>query len=470
MADKHLLQLISRIVEALNQSERRRLLYLCGSLDTDSSIACVKETLKSKVRNYETDHSFLVEILLQMRRYDILRKVFGYSRNQVEKNHAFRKVLPKFRVLMADVSEDMASEDLDSMKFLLSNIVAREKLDKAQNFLDVITELEKLDKVSSEQVDLVEECLTNIGRVDLAKNVKSYKMTVVTSEQHLSQQQRCRAACPNPIRETFHWPQQARQVQTLLTAATNIPSVHTPVQREQNHLTPIDCYTFNTNPRGVCVIIDCVGNDGEMLEHTFRSLHFNVFLHKLLNVDDTLSTLREIFRNRQNQEGDGFVCCIISRGTADYLLATDTFSTGLRLDAVRQLFNAEACPMLAGKPKLFFIQRYSVPEFQPYARTYHRDEDLETDGLSRRDYIPTDADVFWSHCWTDECQLEQRDHHSIYLKSLTKALQTGQIRKTHLVDAHIEVNAAIYNYNASNSRTKYNIDLKHTLRKNLYLY
>lgn len=122
------------------------------------------------------------------------------------------------------------------------------------------------------------------------------------------------------------------------------------------------------------------------------------------------------------------MCCIISRGTADYLLATDTFSTGLRLDTVRHLFTAEACPMLAGKPKLFFIQRYSVPEFQPHARTYHRDEDLETDGLSRRDYIPTDADVFWSHCWTDESQLEQRDHHSIYLTSLTKALDTGEKR------------------------------------------
>lgn len=443
---------------------------MCGSLDTDSSIAYVKETLKSKVRNYETDHLFLVELLLQIRRYDILKKVFGYSRNEVEKNQMYRNVLPKFRVLMAEVSEDMASEDLDSMKFLLSKMVPREKLDRAQNFLDVITELEKLDKVSSEQVDLVEECLENIGRADLAKNVKSYKMTVATSEQHLSQQQRCRAACANPIRETFHLPQQARQVQALLTAATNIPAVYAPVHREHNHPTPIDCYKFNSDPRGVCVIIDCVGNDGDMLAHTFRNLHFSVFLHKWLNVGDSLSTLREIFRNRQNQEGDGFVCCIISRGTTDYLLATDTFSTGLHLDTVRRLFNAEACPMLAGKPKLFFIQRYSVPEFQPYARTYHRDEDLETDGLSRRDYVPTDADVFWSHCWTDEGQLEQRDHHSIYLKSLTRALQTGQKRKIHLVDAHIEVNAAIYNHNASNSQTKYNIDLKHTLRKNLYLY
>lgn len=46
-----------------------------------------------------------------------------------------------------------------------------------QNFLDLITELEKLDRVSSEKVDFVEECLRNVGRVDLAKKVNVYKMS-----------------------------------------------------------------------------------------------------------------------------------------------------------------------------------------------------------------------------------------------------------------------------------------------------
>lgn len=36
-------------------------------------------------------------------------------------------------------------------------------------------ELEKLDMVSSQSVDLVEECLKSIGRWDLAKKVAAYK-------------------------------------------------------------------------------------------------------------------------------------------------------------------------------------------------------------------------------------------------------------------------------------------------------
>ena len=107
----------------------------------------------------------------------------------------------------------------------------------------------------------------------------------------------------------------------------------------------------------------------EMLEHTFKTLHFSVVLRKLLSVDDTLSTLRGIFRQRQNHGGDGFICSIISRGTTSHLLATDSYTAGLRLDMVRHLFTADACPMLAGRCKLLFIQRHSVPKFQPCARS-----------------------------------------------------------------------------------------------------
>lgn len=46
-----------------------------------------------------------------------------------------------------------------------------------QCFLDVMAELEKLDMVSSDSVNLVEECLSEIGRMDLVKKVTAYKMS-----------------------------------------------------------------------------------------------------------------------------------------------------------------------------------------------------------------------------------------------------------------------------------------------------
>lgn len=44
-----------------------------------------------------------------------------------------------------------------------------------QSFLDIIVELEKLDSVSPERLDVVEECLRNIGRIDLVKKLTTYK-------------------------------------------------------------------------------------------------------------------------------------------------------------------------------------------------------------------------------------------------------------------------------------------------------
>uniref|UniRef100_UPI0037E9395F CASP8 and FADD-like apoptosis regulator n=1 Tax=Semicossyphus pulcher TaxID=241346 RepID=UPI0037E9395F len=463
--DQHQLQVINNIAEALNSCERRRLLYLCGSLDTDHTEACVKEML-SKVLRQERGHLLLKELMVRLRRFDILRKVCKTSKDEMERTLMYRQCLPRFRVLMANISEDMGNDDLDSVKFLLSSTLPREKLEKAMNFLDVIMELEKLDKVSPESVDFVEDCLMNISRVDLAKKVITYKATVATHG-HLPQQQRCRPPPPFTASNSSHTLQQATQGQSLHSAPKSLPVT---VCREQNcQESELDWYKFNTNPRGVCVIIDCVGNDGDMLEQTFKALHFNVFLHKWLSVGGILSALRDTFRRRENLQGDGFVCCIISRSTTNHLLGTDLNVSGLQLDSIRRLINAESCPMLAGKPKLFFIQGYSVSEDQPAARMQHRDEDLETDGMSRCDVIPTDADVFWSHCWTDEGQLVQGYHRSVYLKALTEALLKGQRRKTHIVDVHTEVNGAIFEHNQRNPGARYNFDLKHTLRKDLYL-
>lgn len=232
----------------------------------------------------------------------------------------------------------------------------------------------------------------------------------------------------------------------------------------------VDHYKLNTNPRGVCVIIDCVGHDGELLEQTFRSLHFTVLLHRWLSVSDSMTALRALLVNPLLAESDVFVCCVISRGTTIHLLATDAQCSGLHMEALRRMFTPEQCPALAGKPKLFFIQRYSVPEYQYAHSSYsHCDDDLETDGVPRLSLVPTDADVFWSHCWTDERQIQQKHHHSYYLQALREALHRGQKRKSNLLDMHTEVNAAIYEHNMRNPSEPYHIDLKTTLRKNLYL-
>lgn len=46
-----------------------------------------------------------------------------------------------------------------------------------QSFLDIVSELEKQGEVSSESIDLIEQCLRDIKRIDLVKKINQYKTT-----------------------------------------------------------------------------------------------------------------------------------------------------------------------------------------------------------------------------------------------------------------------------------------------------
>lgn len=170
--DQFQLLAINEIAEALSSNERSRLFYLCENLDTDHSVACMKEMLRSKVTQHQNAHLFLAELMWRLGRLDILRKVCKVNRDDLERT---RQMVPRFRVLMTELSEELDTEDLDSIKFLLSCKLSREKLEKTKSFLDIIVELEKLDSVSPERLDFVEDCLTNIGRIDLVKKLTTYK-------------------------------------------------------------------------------------------------------------------------------------------------------------------------------------------------------------------------------------------------------------------------------------------------------
>lgn len=96
LSNQHQLQMISLMVEALSSSECRTLVYLCESLDTDDSVTFAKEMLQRKV-THEKGQLFMPALTLHLRRYDILRKVFKTSREEVERDPEYRRVLSAFR-------------------------------------------------------------------------------------------------------------------------------------------------------------------------------------------------------------------------------------------------------------------------------------------------------------------------------------------------------------------------------------
>ncbi|XP_026074225.1 CASP8 and FADD-like apoptosis regulator isoform X1 [Carassius auratus] len=468
---------IIQITDELSTDECKRISYLCGALDTDKFSTDPRGMLRTLLCQTRMDYLFLMELILKIKRYDLLRAVLSTNKSTVEgllkNNHS----VSEYRVLMADVSEDMDTEDLKSLAFLLRGTLPKHKLENAQSFLDVAVELEKLDQLSSEKMDLIEHCLRSIHRADLAKKISHYQQTVLMTKQGSSPPDRlqfCRMPLPSGSFGVSTASCNLRPISKLCDKPTTLKKEllgsRSYCQQQE------DVYSMQSEPRGVCLIIDCVGSEADELEQTFQALNFHVITHKLLSVRDVQSALREVAHQQGHYRASAFICCVISRSRSSDLLATDSHGPGLNLDTVRCLFTSDSCPGLAGKPKLFFIQSYEESEAQRCAGCVgcgdEEGGELETDApglLCSKRTVPVDADIFWSHCWTKGRQLEVPNHRSVYLRALRSSLTEGQKRRTHLVDVHMAVNRAVYDHNHKSPESSYFFNLRHTLRKKVYL-
>ncbi|KTF71035.1 hypothetical protein cypCar_00041784, partial [Cyprinus carpio] len=174
--------MVNSVTASLKKEECKTLRYLCTDLFNNISVEDLRGALLAFAKQTQTQagqsqagDALLMELMFRMKRFDILKKVFGISSQQVEGIVKKGGVISDYRVLMADVSENLEDEDLQSLIFLLSGTLPKERLARATSFLDVVVELEKLDEVSCDKLDLLEQCLRNIHRMDLVKRIETYK-------------------------------------------------------------------------------------------------------------------------------------------------------------------------------------------------------------------------------------------------------------------------------------------------------
>ncbi|KAI4884173.1 hypothetical protein NFI96_030575 [Prochilodus magdalenae] len=514
--------LVNRVVEALSKEECRTLLYLCSDLLSTDCVEDCRGALITLTNQSPPGDAFLKEVLFRLRRFDLLKRLLRTTRKDVEEMlKANGRVVSDYRVLMTDLSESLAADELKSLTFLLSTTMPKGPLERAtvgqcgvrslaqglllvysypdwdsnpslphvvvgpwrvvvgpwrvvvlsaESFLDVVTELEKMDKVSRENLEVVEQCLKNISRVDLAKRVQAYQRGQGGAQPAVSPRP---AAARNGT--TYQGgPQTPGRREQRLAEGFERLKLSVPETGAQHSQVLVDQYYINHEARGVCVIIDCIGNDGDVLKETFGHLGFQVHLHGLLAATQVVSVLKSVSQQAELQQASTFSCCLLSRGSGTHLLGTDTCGPGLALSDLRQIFGPVHCPLLLGKPKLFFTQIYveDAPTLQ------QNDPNLETDGVPScvvanqtpaRATLPASADVLWSECHTLAWQLEKRDHRSVYLKALSAALLRARERKLNILEAFLEVNRDVYEHNRRNPDTAYHVMLSHTLRKSLYL-
>uniref|UniRef100_A0A8B9YJW3 CASP8 and FADD-like apoptosis regulator n=1 Tax=Bos mutus grunniens TaxID=30521 RepID=A0A8B9YJW3_BOSMU len=442
-------EVIHQVEEALDEEEKDTLLFLCRDVAADVVPLNVRDLLDILRERGKLSSVSLAELLYRVRRFDLLKRVLNMDTPTVEallRRHPH--LISDYRVLMMEIGEDLDKSDVSSLMFLMRDYTGRSKIAKDKSFLDLVVELEKLNLVAPDQLNLLEESLRNINRIDLKTKIQKYKQSAQGAETNYVN---------------------ARQA-SLPNLSVKDPSYNL------RHIVE-ERYKMQSKPLGICLIIDCIGNDTDILRDTFTSLGYEVKHFLYLTVKDITNILRQVAQMPQHQDSDSFACILVSRGGSQSVFGVDQTHSGVPLDHIRRMFMADTCPSLSGKPKLFFIQSYVKSEGQLEDSSF-----LEVDGPSVKsadskarqpgpyqDLIHREADFFWSLCKADVSLLEgPSSSPSLYLKCLSQKL--WKERKHSLLELHTELNRLVYDWNSKvSAKERYYVWLQHTLRKNLFL-
>ncbi|NXB83797.1 CFLAR regulator, partial [Vidua chalybeata] len=456
--------LIHQIQEELDKDEEEMMVFLCRDLAPDLATADLKEILVALNEREKLTPVGLSELLYRVKRFDLLRRILNTEKATVEAHLARSlRLIPDYRVLMVEINENLEKDEVGSLGFLLRDYAPRMKMAKDKSFLALIIDLEKLNLVAPNQLDLIENCFRSIHRIDLIRKIQKYKHEASVSSVHSQPVyvNAHQASLPNfnLIDPPYHSGVSAAE--PLRMSIEESGSV--------SHKMPDDYYRMQSQPLGICLIIDCIGNDTDVLEETFRGLGYDVHCHRYLNMNSMNQKLLEVARWQKHKNYDSFVCILVSRGNSQSIFCTDHTFSGFPLEQIKKYFTGDSCPGLLGKPKLFFIQSYVVPENEQECTSL-----LEVDGnaeiISPKLTIPHAADIFWSHCKVDVSTLEQSPtSSSYYLRCLAELLRNPFKRKLCILAIHMELNKKVYDGNMSaDPSQQYSLLLQHTLRKKLF--
>ncbi|XP_021574597.1 CASP8 and FADD-like apoptosis regulator [Carlito syrichta] len=473
-------EVIHQVEEALDKDEKEMLLFLCRDVTADVVTPNVRDLLDVLSEKGKLSDDGLAELLYRVRRFDLLKRILKVDKTAVEA-HLRRNppLVSNYRVLMAEIGEDLDKSDVSALIFLMKDYMGRGKIAKEKSFLDLVVELEKLNLVAPNQLDLLEKCLKSIHRIDLKTKIQKYKQSAQEAETNYMNV--LHASLPNTNLKdpsyNFRLQNGRRKEQRLVEQlGLQREPAKTSIQESGAFLpqhVPEERYRMQSKPLGICLIIDCVGNDTETLRETFTSLGYDVQSFFYLNVDDMTQILHRVARMPQHRDYDSFLCVLVSRGDTQSLFGVSQTHLRLPLYQIRRMFMGDVCPSLVGKPKLFFIQNYVGSEDRREDSNF-----LEVDGPAVNSLEPRalqpgpctvhpEADFLWSMCTADVALLERSSGSpSPYLQWLSQKLR--QERKHPLLDLHVELNGHMYDWNNKvSAKEKCCVMLQHTLRKKL---
>ncbi|XP_068425763.1 caspase-8 isoform X2 [Clinocottus analis] len=345
-------------------------------------------------------------------------------------------------VMLYEVYEDMTQENLEKMKFLLSNMLGRRQMETCNTALDVFAEMEKNGSLSNTNLDELHTVSLELDQ-QLASKIQHHM-------EGLTRRPQTREAHVSMDYQMGNNTLQSPEANFVSISETQSSSGGTSICSDAEQMTesrPLsdheDYYALTHKPRGLCVVINnedfrgtALGNrrgtqeDEKALRTVFTSLGFTVLVHNNLTAGAIRQELQELgLRNFLDE--DALVVCLLSHGEMGCVFGTDEKKVDIQ--ELKQPFTSKRAPTLARKPKLFFIQACQGSDYQggslpcpprPPQEQGDKQSRLEADaGPVKGETVPWEADFLLGMPTVQKCKsFRNTSTGSIYIQELCTQL------------------------------------------------
>ncbi|XP_061926248.1 caspase-8 [Entelurus aequoreus] len=432
---------LMKITDELDSSDVACLCFLCRDVVHTKNIEEVNDAKdlfnRLEEKGLLEDCAFLAELLGTVGRED-LRRLLVTNRQCAAETDA-TPMLSSYRVMLYNIYNDITQDNMERMKFLLSDDLGRRQIEKCKTVLDIFIEMEKTGTLLSD---------TNLGKLHSILHVVD-RQVASTVEKYINALPQAQA--PPPSGFIMNYRHVNNNFPLVSVSETQPSDKRGPISFDAKKSNKPDLsdqqaeyYAMTRNPHGFCVIVsneDFLGTklgkrsgtrqDEVALESVFSRLGFRVFVHRNLAAEQIRQTLKE-HAQRNFSDDDALVVCLLSHGEKDCVFGTD--EQKVPIPDLTGPFTSVRAPTLAGKPKLFFIQACQGAGYQtgslpcPPRPSESRDDEqsrFETDaGPIRGETVPSDADFLFGMATVPQCvSFRSKVTGSIYIQELCKQLQ-----------------------------------------------
>ena len=83
--------------------------------------------------------------------------------------------VPEFRKVLFSLCQELTTENLSSLKYLLRDLLTAKELEDIRDPMDLMLYLEQRNELCSNNCQLLEDLLTQIKRKDLFQNIQAFQ-------------------------------------------------------------------------------------------------------------------------------------------------------------------------------------------------------------------------------------------------------------------------------------------------------